>query len=1433
MRQKYLLMIGIFILILTGVAAQLEARKDTSKQASYEFEHKELIQTETDPDFPCYIANASRIICPAINNTKLDNLSSKLGRVDKLALSILGIPKRNIEGNAISWGYINPEEETIIDVDVDKGGTFKIGFDSNEYSITDFSDGAFNGTQESGSDVYMATSVTTGYYLSPSIDLGSESSVKNISYASVEPTGTDISIKVRTLNYTDRGLLEGLVYYAKFDGDNAEVSMGNETPTWTSITGASGGLDNPIYDNAVMGEGPLNGALESYAYFDGVNDKFTIEDGLFSNNDQAGFTGAVWVYYTGGAATTRTLYERTYNNFELSKGPGTYWRCRIRNSASTISAVNSQSVYPDQWHHVVCVFNNTADTLAIYIDGSLSGSVSVNGGWNSFFYFSDYTDMTVGSRPTNSYWFRGGIDELAFWNRTLSSEEIAQIAQGEVLNWSDYSTGYTTSPSDVSVDNGKYAQFKATLTRTGGEIVHLDNLILGYDAAGPSVPVDNPPTVSLVTSDSQVFLTQNVTLNYTATDDWNLANATLYGDWGGTWHANLTLDLTGEGTSITNDFFNFNVTDDGTYKWNVLVGDNSSKYAFAATNKTFSISTTCVDTSCYPYVCDTDTNACYTSCTSHDNVNASSYCASDGTAKNKLTDGSSCQNLEYSGLADNNICQGGYCYDDNIGTIGEYCTDISDGCVDNGVEYNQGDIRCQYGDGNDYYQCLGGESAFGSLQTCLNLGTPLDASATVTGHTYCKYLGVAQICSTSLGCTNGVQYDCGAYFFNNTAGVCGHQVSGVTDDIKKRALDVGCGATYDLETCPAPNTLSVDGTTCTPPAVNDPPVVTLITPEDSSKLRTTSVDFIYNVDDGDAQTNCTLYFNTTTIAWNANITVTDDISTSLNNNFSNIVLIDGEDVTWNVLCTDSIGNSSLSYSNFSFSINTTEITEYSFKIVRGSEDGDQLFTINQTGTANFTENVYIGGTLYTNNIETFSPVEIPELMVTEYFDIKSSGIDKVRITNPYNEYLQFTGNTSIGNMQFALFQKNPILTTTTGTRLEFGKGIYIEGIINTTDKIYLNNTDISIWLYNQTYSGSIYNASYEGAYNSSYEGSYNASYEDWNYNQTNTDGIYNETYLQNNSDVYFTKIGIGTATPTTSLDIIGNATISGNLTVHNETYFKSNFGLNVAPWSGRLMRVKSLGSGTIIASFASSTGASELFTIREDGSSHGFIEIRDATNKVESLIYSDGTTFFNGTNAKVGIGTGNPNAKLEVTTTGLIGINSTAVTATDNQVAMAVIGHSQNKTIYGALGVTFNNPIVNNAHYAVYGYTSEEEPYNYAGYFDGQVYVTKNISADGIIDRSNWCNLQNSSALELLEDITNVADTNIINKESLPDCAVTNITSVDDEGNVIVEKGRDIGAYISFLTQVSQEQYQDTENIKNELCKKDDSYNWCPSIQIG
>jgi len=76
----------------------------------------------------------------------------------------------------------------------------------------------------------------------------------------------------------------------------------------------------------------------------------------------------------------------------------------------------------DQWHHLV--IRRTGNVIEGYLDGALTHTINLTGALDA------YTGMRIGTyRSANSRWFKGQMDEVAFWQRALSVAEITDLRQ--------------------------------------------------------------------------------------------------------------------------------------------------------------------------------------------------------------------------------------------------------------------------------------------------------------------------------------------------------------------------------------------------------------------------------------------------------------------------------------------------------------------------------------------------------------------------------------------------------------------------------------------------------------------------------------------------------------------------------------------------------------------------------------------------------------------------------------------------------------------------------------------------------------------------------------------------------------------------------------------------------------------------------------------
>jgi len=214
------------------------------------------------------------------------------------------------------------------------------------------------------------------------------------------PTHSTPYIGSHRINTTD------LIAYWTLDNDANDYS-GN-------------GYDGTISGNASnTREGRVSGAyvFDGNDYIDGMN-----------NYDGLNFTVSGWIKYTSSQSTpgfvsfTDSSGKRkdvyVYNNNALRvfyrNSTGSYW-----GSTSTFGALND-----GKWHHIAATFDGTVPYG--YVDG-VKYSVTSPSAQSSY----PASEFRIGALIIGSmlpaYYFDGTIDEVAIYNRSLNSTEVAEL----------------------------------------------------------------------------------------------------------------------------------------------------------------------------------------------------------------------------------------------------------------------------------------------------------------------------------------------------------------------------------------------------------------------------------------------------------------------------------------------------------------------------------------------------------------------------------------------------------------------------------------------------------------------------------------------------------------------------------------------------------------------------------------------------------------------------------------------------------------------------------------------------------------------------------------------------------------------------------------------------------------------------------------------
>jgi len=183
--------------------------------------------------------------------------------------------------------------------------------------------------------------------------------------------------------------------------------------------------DRSGYNNhgVVYGATKADGKIGMARSLDGVDDYMKVPDDPSLRLSKE-FTVMLWVnaYSSPGAnpiVILKGISDPRYVNYAILQSTGNSFRAYVARYDSTTSATVSFGTLPlMEWHLLTMTF--TTSQLAVYVDGSLKGSVAT--GWEAY---KSADDILLGY--TWGYWFNGGMDEVRIFDRLLSVDEICMF----------------------------------------------------------------------------------------------------------------------------------------------------------------------------------------------------------------------------------------------------------------------------------------------------------------------------------------------------------------------------------------------------------------------------------------------------------------------------------------------------------------------------------------------------------------------------------------------------------------------------------------------------------------------------------------------------------------------------------------------------------------------------------------------------------------------------------------------------------------------------------------------------------------------------------------------------------------------------------------------------------------------------------------------
>ncbi len=288
-------------------------------------------------------------------------------------------------------------------------------------------------------------------------------------------------------------LQNGLVAYWSLDegagdiavdtfGDEADNGLLRESPSWMGP------------GEAILGESAL--------YFEGYNDVL-VTDSMDLEMTTNAVTVAAWFSTDLLPAELPEAFAGIYDSSQdsyilyLDKANNELrFKVTDANGTAERPGVPASMLTTEEWHHVMGVYDGSAATAKIYFDGQLVDS-HVNAGLIDAVQLGQIAG--IGSNPTDDpaavYFFRGAIDDVAVWNRSLGRAEALYLYNEGIGN----AVGATNpdlvfvpdrpavEPIAPSVDPVIYYAFDGNLQNSGSGGATYDGTLLDTPGVNDSL----------------------------------------------------------------------------------------------------------------------------------------------------------------------------------------------------------------------------------------------------------------------------------------------------------------------------------------------------------------------------------------------------------------------------------------------------------------------------------------------------------------------------------------------------------------------------------------------------------------------------------------------------------------------------------------------------------------------------------------------------------------------------------------------------------------------------------------------------------------------------------------------------------------------------------------------------------------------------------
>jgi len=234
------------------------------------------------------------------------------------------------------------------------------------------------------------------------------------------------------------------IFTTTYEGDYVEwipTVYGNERLTKWAVWTASLNVDLIAYYTMDDTTGEIKDSLGIFnstptGVIYGVEGKINTAIGFEPNNfstssaiistDSASISFAAWIQFNSSGSDKRVVSLNSGGTDRLLFGIDSSDKVQISFTdagVNSASATSTNALNPNQWYHIVGIYNPVTLNATVYVNGVMDSDASLCvgcTGWSS-------TSIDLGRSATDGQYFSGLIDEVGIWNRSLSDADVLQL----------------------------------------------------------------------------------------------------------------------------------------------------------------------------------------------------------------------------------------------------------------------------------------------------------------------------------------------------------------------------------------------------------------------------------------------------------------------------------------------------------------------------------------------------------------------------------------------------------------------------------------------------------------------------------------------------------------------------------------------------------------------------------------------------------------------------------------------------------------------------------------------------------------------------------------------------------------------------------------------------------------------------------------------